>query len=65
MEIKYYNQTEFFKHALLEESGLEQGALYVKEGSEPIGSPIEVIDRTDFFKKIKFDENGNLLVKII
>jgi hypothetical protein len=65
MEIQYSNRTEFFKHILIEESGLEQGAVYVALGTEPLGSVVDITDRTDFYNKVKFDENGNLLVKII
>jgi hypothetical protein len=59
MEIKYYNQTEFFKHVMLED-----GAISLATGSEPLGATVSITDRTDFYKRIKFDENGNLLVKI-
>jgi hypothetical protein len=65
MEIQYSNRTEFFKHILIEESGLEQGAVNLALGTEPLGAVVDIVDRTDFYKRIKFDENGNLLVKII
>lgn len=65
MEIQYFNRAEFFKHVMIEESGLEQGAVYLAEGSESLGSVVDITDRTDFYNRIKFDENGNLLVKII
>jgi len=65
MEIQYFNRAEFFNHVMIEEIGTEQGSILVKEGSEPIGSIVEITDMTDFYKRVKFDENGNLLVKVI
>ena len=61
MEQQYFNRTEFFKHVMIDNTG----AVSIATGAEPLGATVSVINRTDFYNRIKFDENNNLLVKVI